>query len=353
MLVDTSPRFDGRLSSWDEVQDAEEWDVLLLGNGLSINVWGNFEYGSLYEEAKARRLLSAEDAQLFERLRAANFEDALHALAESIRVGDALGDDRSHDIERHTSVQKALAAAVHSVHIGRGEIPDDTLERIKREMRLYRYVFTTSYDLILYWAVMHDDRFQGFLDFFWGESFDETTHTFTDIDSRTRLHFLHGALHLVVDRHGRTCKRKSTFLTLLDQFGSPYRGDSAARPLIVTEARAEEKERRIVENEYLSYCWRRLAHCGSPLVLFGHSLSAQDNHLVKALNRQPERPIAVSLLSRSKKKNAKEKHRIASLLETEAELYFFDAESHPLGSDDIRLKETEWRKLWRPRQQAA
>jgi len=143
--VSANSRFDGRLSSWDDVQDAEEWDVLLLGNGLSINLWGNFEYGSLYEEAKARRLLSAKDAHLFERLDASNFEEALHALAESIRVGDALGDDRSHDIKRHASVQEALAAAVHSVHIARGEIPDDTLERIKREMRLYRYVFTTSY----------------------------------------------------------------------------------------------------------------------------------------------------------------------------------------------------------------
>jgi len=321
--------------------------VLLVGNGLSINVWGNFDYPSLLAEAKARKLLSAADAKLFESLAATNFEQVLHPLTDAIRVADALGQDHAAQSAHRDSVQKALVDAVHSVHIAKAEIPADTLDRIKKEMRLYRHVFTTSYDLILYWALMHDERCRGFLDFFWSGFFDESTHRFTDADDRTRLYFLHGALHLVVLSDGRAHKRKANWLTLLDQFGTFYKGDLGTQPLIVTEAQAADKRHRIIENDYLTFCWRELERCPSPVVLFGHRLGDQDAHLVQALNAQPRRPVAVSLRDKGRRQNGKEKHRIASMLDCEAELHFFDAESHPLGAADIRMKETPWRKLLR------
>jgi hypothetical protein len=346
----TSRSYDGRLPDWEDVQDEEDWDVLLLGNGLSINVWGSFEYRSLFETAKSRKLFSKDDIALFDALGSSNFEQVLHSLSESIRVGRALGEERRRDIARYQSVQKALGRAVHSVHIERGELPGETLDRIKKEMRLFKHVFTTSYDLLLYWAVMYDDRFMGFLDFFWAHgnnAFDESTHTFSEGDSRTRLYFLHGALHLVAHADGTTCKRKSSFRTLLDQFGLPHAGDATARTLIVTEARAEEKELSILANEYLSFCWRTLRGCDAPVVIFGHSLSPQDSHLIAALNEH-ERPIAVALRDKKRSTNKKEQHRIASLLDTQ-DLHFFNASSHTLGSKERRVKENPFlRRVRRP-----
>ncbi len=39
--------------TWQEVEaSSHEWDTLLLGNGLSINVWKPFAYDELFEYAE-------------------------------------------------------------------------------------------------------------------------------------------------------------------------------------------------------------------------------------------------------------------------------------------------------------
>lgn len=345
-----SDPYDGTLAGWPEVKAAEDWDAIVLGNGMSINLWGNFTYGSLFEEAKESGLISRTDLALFERLGTENFEEVLHKLSDAILVGDAIGEERPTERALHESIQKALARAVQKVHITGGEIPADTLRAIRAELRSYRYTFTTSYDLLIYWAAAKGENgFQGFYDFFWAggrNAFDEATIRVRPEWTDTRLYFLHGALHLIVLGDGTTCKQTASFLTLLDKFGQPFQGDHTARPLIVTEARAADKVRSISGNDYLSYCWRVLADCDCPILVFGHSLSEQDRHLVDALNKHRDRPVAVAIKSGSARKNRREQHRIASLLESRP-LYFFDAATHPLGSKDLRLRETLWRKLRR------
>jgi Domain of unknown function (DUF4917) len=339
--------FDGSLAAWSDVEGVEAWDGIVLGNGASISVWTDFQYASLFEQAKASGLFSAEDEELFNKLGAENFEEVLHSLSESIRVGKALGQKRAADRRRRASIQKALAKAVQRVHISAGEMPEKTFEAIYEEMRNYRHVFTTSYDLILYWAAAKggDTPFNGIADFLWadGHSFDESTIWLHPEWTGTRLYFLHGALHLVILSDGTTRKRTSALGSLLDQFGERFRPDHAARPLVVTEASASDKLRRIDANDYLSYCWRTLRELDCPLVVFGHSLSAQDGHLVDALNEHPKRPLAVSLLDGGAKRNRREMHRMSSLLDGRP-IYFFDSKTHPLGSDDLAVREIPWRR---------
>lgn len=76
-------------------------------------------------------------------------------------------------------------------------------------------------------------------------------------------------------------------------------------------------------------------------------MSEQDAHLVDALNEHSDRPIAVGIRGGTERKNRREQHRIASLLEAKP-LYFFDSASHPLGSKDLSLKDAPWRKLIKP-----
>lgn len=342
--------YDGTLASWSEIRSKADWDAIVLGNGMSINLWGNFTYESLYEEAKETGLLSDADRALFEELGTENFEEVLHMLSDAILVGDAIREDRPTERALHESIQKGLARAVQKVHITGGEVPEETLQAIRAELRHYRHAFTTSYDLLTYWAAAKGEYgFDGFYDFFWAggkNAFDEATIRIQPEWRDTRLYFLHGALHLVVLGDGTTCKQTASLLTLLDKFGRPFKGDHTARPLIVTEARATDKLRSISGNEYLSYCWRVLADCDCPIVVFGHSLSEQDRHLVDALNEHRDRPVAVSIRSGTTRKTRREQHRIASLLDS-GPIYFFDAATHPLGSKHLRLRETLWRKLRR------
>jgi hypothetical protein len=226
---------------------------------------------------------------------------------------------------------------VRDVHVPGALVPLETLLQIRDHLQWYRRVFSTSYDLLLYWAAAKGEPpFEGFVDFFWGP-FDESTITLTEADAVTRLHFLHGALHLVLS-DGETCKRRANLMAnLLDQFDQPYGEDDTAVPLIITEGRASEKARNIADNAYLSFCWRELRGCEAPVVIFGHSLSEQDMHLVSALNEHPQRPIAIGLRDRGRTENRREQHRICSLLDT-PDYYFFDAARHPLGGGDLRIQ---------------
>lgn len=338
---------DGRLTAWEDVADEVIWDALLVGNGLSINIWPDFEYASLFKQAQASGHFTDDDEAVFEALGVESFEAVLHSLTDAIAIGEALGEERPLERRRHRSIQAALAHSVQGVHVSGGEVPADTYLQIRDGLRDYRRVFSTSYDLLVYWAAAKGERpFHGFVDYFWAHdcnAFDESTITIDDSDRRTRLYFLHRALHIVL-ANGLTAKRRATMLrTLLDQFGEPYEGDDTARPLVITEGHAADKQRTVDENDYLSYCWRELRRCDAPLVIFGQSLSMQDTHLVAAVNEHPERPLAVGLRDHGKRRNRREQHRICSLLDAER-IYFFDSASHPLGEGKLALRETPWRR---------
>ena len=72
-----------------------------------------------------------------------------------------------------SSVQAALGTAVRGVHLERFEVPDESLAAIKKELRKYRTIFSTSYDLILYWAVGYGDHYGYFCDCFWANGRNE------------------------------------------------------------------------------------------------------------------------------------------------------------------------------------
>lgn len=199
---------DGSLASWDEVAARDDWSALLLGNGLSRNVWADFAYPSLFDKARRNDglgSLAATDEALFKALETKNFERVLAELAAAIRMADALGQDPHPYIERYQSIQVALGNAVKAVHARYTGLPAGALETVGRILQSQEFVFTTSYDLIVYWA-MNAVGYEGLCDCFWCEknSFDPTH---ADVPfSRTPVYFLHGALHLVVMGSGLTRK---------------------------------------------------------------------------------------------------------------------------------------------------
>jgi hypothetical protein len=327
---------DGSLRAWQELQaEFDGWTSLLLGNGLSRNVSGDFGYPSLFDEARrgsGSARLTKIDRRLFEALETKNFERVLADVAAAIRVAETLGQDVRPYLDRYQSIQRALGLAVKSVHVSQSSIPTRTLEGIGQVLQKQEFVFTTSYDLIVYWA-MGAVRYAELCDCFWGEN-----HTFDPANSdspvhRTPVYFLHGALHLVVTGSGITRKLANTGLqSLLDQFGHPLDGDSQARPLLITEGSSQHKLQAIEGNDYLAHALDQLGECDLPLVVFGSDLGEQDQHLVEALNRNPDRPVAVSIRRQGKSANdiRATKAVFRSALAADP-LVFFDAETHPLG----------------------
>jgi len=243
---------DGGLHAWEEIADGD-WDALLVGNGLSINISPKFAYESLYGEAERAGEdgpLDARDLAVFECFDTANFEVALAKLRDSIAMAEALGQPAASYRKRFSSVQEALGATVRGVHLKRSQVPDSSLATIKQELQRYGSIVSTSYDLILYWATGHQEDFGSFRDCFWGpdNSFDPRDCEIWDGNSAT--YFVHGALHLVVDGNGRTRKLTGVGQTLLEQFGKPTPSDPEARPLLVTEVSMARDELDRRERQY-------------------------------------------------------------------------------------------------------
>ena len=159
---------------------------------------------------------------------------------------DALGDGTDHLFERYNSVKAALGHAVRRVHLELSQFPDENREVIKETLGGYRFnIARPSYDLLLYWAAGFGESFEGFTDFFWNRGLEFDPDDVEVFGNATRILYLHGALHLIVDGLGVTRKQKKTMWTLLEKFGLPDPDDPQARPLLITEGSWVDKRRAI------------------------------------------------------------------------------------------------------------
>jgi hypothetical protein len=329
MTVGGSP--DGSLCDWREIQDAEPWQILLVGNGLSTNVWKPFGYESLLEQG-ARAELTDADRALF--AGTTNFELVLTDLSTAIRVAEIAGMNPARLYVRYRSIQQALGRAVRQVHLARTQVPAEALRAIRSSMERFEWIFTTSYDLLIYWAMGYGGSYKPFKDFFrYGGRHEFDPERAPVFAGEIPVYYLHGALHLMVGGAGVTWKLRSSLQTILDQFGQPVPGDPQARPLLVTEGSAAEKLKAIESNDYLLHALGRLRDTALPTVVFGSRLGSQDDHLVEALSEKP-RPIAISMRRRPKPELLQRQADLWYRLKA-SNIYFYDAATHPLGADDL------------------
>lgn len=332
----------GDLLTWDDVRGRLEWTGLLTGNGASIAFWPAFAYGSLFEMAQARHAFAEDDAALFDALATRNFEEVLSALKITRRTLQAMGRDAEFIAERYTSIQRALFEAVREAHVpwGLGLTFESKLQRIRDVMREFRFVYTTNYDLILYWAAVSKEPKSEIVDFFWpeGRRFDPSdTEPPSWVPAKaTRLLFLHGALHLRRDVSGAAYKRVAGDANLLDQFQTTAAGTEV--PLLISEGDGASKRRAIERSAYLAFALEQLAHHEGGLAIFGSSLRAEDSHLVEAIRRAAPTALAISI---------RPSHDAPTIVQRKAQvrdsfpaidLYFYNSTSHPLGDPSIEVR---------------
>lgn len=326
---------DDELASWDLVSEMHDWANLLVGNGASLAVWDGFAYNSLYDAAQVSGLLDDADVSVFGALQTTNFEGALRALLTSATIAEALGLDRDEFDERYESTRTALVSAVHAAHVPWAEVPTSTLEQIKHELLAYDTIFSTNYDLLLYWAAMADEPRGSLPDFFWSADlvFDQLD---TEVwQKATKLLFLHGGLHLVrLPNLGTAKRRASPAGNLLESFADA--GDET-QPLFVSEGEASDKLASIRSSDYLSFALRTFDQATQPLVVFGHSLSEQDQHLVDIIRRL-EAPIAFALRDPEDRTEQRAIRATLGVRLRKQKLLFFDAATHPLGDPDLHIE---------------
>lgn len=336
-MLAAEAKLDGDLFDWNSMKDTYDWSGILIGNGASIAIWNHFSYSSIFSKSATDEIkhpLLEKDQNLFNALGTTNFEQVLSSLSTAKTINQVLGFDVDLIDGLYTNIQRALIEAVRTIHIPWKSVPDRVLEAINSELLRYKYVYSTNYDLLIYWAMMHQNQ-RAFRDFFFSEAFDLSN---TEIWSKpTAVLFLHGGLHLYRLPSGQTLKRRAeNDKNLLDLFGQPYY--EGAVPLFITEGSHEEKMASIYKSDYLSFAYNKFSQHRNSLVIFGHSLSERDKHIVDAINNWGPARIAISMLPDTASNVRRKKAQIVSQL-PDAKLYFFDATTHPLGTKELKIEQ--------------
>ena len=276
------------LLSYQQVRErtAKGRSNLLLGNGFSIACHKVFTYSSLYETA-VRAGLSGKAQNVFQRLGTNNFEGVMRLLESSHWVAHEYGLVKSGDSEMLSDlerIKRTLIEAIGSSHLQHpGDICEDRKARAVDFLKHYGLVFTTNYDLLLYWITMNSEP-PLFDDGFRYDTADKSRLVFSFFSRNRQMFYLHGALHLY-SQEGLQCKHRSGTdgLCLTDLIRESL--GHGQYPLFVAEATAEQKLRQINETPYLTRCLGEFRNLVGSLTILGHSLGESDRHILDTIVR--------------------------------------------------------------------
>jgi Domain of unknown function (DUF4917) len=290
---------------------------LLLGNGFSIACEPEiFTYGSLFERAKPD--MSAELLAVFERLNTTDFEDVIRALRRAAEIVPIYGNLPKTAARMNVDAEALKAALVKAVagqHPARPNlIADRRYAACRRFLAKFigavagGKVYTLNYDLLLYWALMHEPEFPDGLGLDHDDGFRKDPedweadyviwHGESHANSQN-VHYLHGAMHLY-DAGAQLQKYTwiNTGKALVDQANEALAADLF--PLFVAEATSGHKLAKIQHSAYLhhsykSFCTVCMQGAKTALFIYGHSLADNDRHILDRISRSKLAHLFISL----------------------------------------------------------
>ena len=154
-------------------------------------------------------------------------------------------------------------------------------------------IFTTNYDLLLYWVLMRND-IENATDGFGRDA--EESDEWIPSDERQyselrwgkykeiqTVHYLHGALQLF-DTGVEVIKEEYTDEHFLLE-NIKARMEKKEYPIFVTAGNGYEKLSHIVHNKYLANCYEKLSSIGGSLICYGFGFGDYDEHIISAINK--------------------------------------------------------------------
>ena len=293
---------------------------LLLGNGFSIACKPDiFSYGSLFDEAK--KTMSKELAAIFAAMRTQDFEDVIRALQNAAAIvgvyRPGLSAIKKLLLTDADKLKMDLIKAVAGRHPARpNEVGDSRYHACRKFLSNFigasagGMVYTMNYDLLLYWAIMHEEEDAtirialGHDDGFRKDEDDLNAH-YVEWQGEGAahgqcVHYLHGALHLFDAGHQlQKYTWKNTGVALIDQANDALKRNLF--PLFVAEGDSNSKLTKIQHSAYLHHSFKSFAKVcmGSPrgtaLFVFGHSFAKNDAHVFNKIGREKITHLFVSL----------------------------------------------------------
>ena len=313
---------------------------ILIGNGFSRSISDRFAYRHLRDVVRHR--LSDTVNQFFDQFDTVNFEDVLRKIDDARVIVNRIFGPRDVNFDQFAvEVQTLLVEAVHSIH------PEGPIENAldcdatNDVLLAYDNVFTTNYDLLLYWCTRNSERGFNVDDHFRLGRFDRV-----DADTRERAYptsifYLHGALFLY-STNGETRKLHRRADNNLVH-GIQQHIESGVYPLCISEGSPDLKLGAIRQNDYLSFAYDSLRNIDGELHIFGQALDpAIDQHIANAILESNVNVVFFDygLGDKSLLQVDELEASLASLLlETRNELRLLDAHEHQLS--DVRVQEND------------
>lgn len=272
---------------------------LLLGNGFSMAYdSGIFSYNALnkFIETIDNPLLK----KLFSIVDNKNFELVMQQLDNFLEIAEMFGTDKkliSQIKNASEELKNSLIEAVKELHPEHVfTIPEEKSTACFRWLNEYLAkggnVFTTNYDLLLYWVLMrnesknHTDGFgrdkedadyvpsneANYSELRWGKN-----------KSDQNVHYLHGTLPFFDGGIDIIKEEYTTKHYLLENIKE--RMENKEYPIFVTAGNGREKLMNIMHNKYLTYCYENLCAIQGSLVTFGFNFGQYDDHIIEAINK--------------------------------------------------------------------
>ena len=273
---------------------------LLLGNGFSMAYDPSiFSYNALHNF-----IVKLDDDDLSIILgvvETKNFEIIMQQLDNFASIAEAFGAPKK--LKDRISIVRAklkqsLLTAVKSLHPEHVfTVPEEKSKNcsifLKTFLDTKGKLFSTNYDLLLYWILMRNDivshvdgcgkelenaderpspEDQVWSEPIWGVHRDEQN-----------VFYLHGALPFFDKGYEITKEVYDHYNYLLANISA--RMDKNEYPIFVTAGDGNQKLTQIFHNQYLTYCYDNLCNITGSLVTFGFNFGEYDEHIINAINK--------------------------------------------------------------------
>lgn len=273
---------------------------LIIGNGFSMAYDHKiFSYNALYDFIE--KLENDTLSKLFKVINTKNFELVMRQLDNFIELAKAF-DNTEVMVkalqDANQQLQDSLIEAVSSLHPEHVfAVPDNESKSCYNFLQEYLSnggkVFSTNYDLLLYWILMRNDS-KNAIDGF-GQELLNPTETrrgedpeYDDLlwgkykDKQT-VFYLHGTLPIFdtgTEIEKEIYRDSKYLLTNIKE-----RMDNKEYPIFVTAGNGTEKLNHIYHNRYLTFCYESLSKITGSLISFGFNFGEYDEHIIEAVNK--------------------------------------------------------------------
>ncbi len=275
---------------------------LLMGNGFSISYDRKiFSYNALH-----RYIMDSDNEkskEIFDVLNTQNFEsvmqqlDNFSAIAKIFKTPENVINDVESSINDLRSGLLNAVGALHPEQVF--TVPEEKSIACASFINEYTenngHVFSTNYDLLLYWILMRNgvaNCVDGFGRYVENQSDDEYVSEddleWSDLTwgvnkSTQNIHYVHGALPLFDDGSeiikAETHRREWLIEVVKKKI------NEKKYPIFVSAGNSRQKMEHISHNKYLSFCYEKLTEIAGSLVVFGFSFGDNDSHIVDAINK--------------------------------------------------------------------